>query len=87
MPQKATRGLVEDQWKLVLHPGLQGNIGTLANWLYMGARDLLTFPAKDLNLKKKDQIDVRTSDLYFANLARYAAGEPLSGVVDPDEGY
>lgn len=73
VPQKATRGLMEDQWKLLLHPGLAGPVGTLASWLYRSAPELVTVPAKDLGLKKKDQIDVRQSDLYFANLARYAA--------------
>ncbi len=72
VPQKATRGLLEDSWKLLLHRNLLGPVGLLASWLYRSAADIVTVPAKDLGLKKKDHIDPRTSDLYFANLARYA---------------
>ena len=73
VPPKATQGLSEDSWKLVAHEELYGPVGTLAAWLYRSAPDFVTVPAKDLNLKKKDQIDVRQSELYFANLARYVA--------------
>lgn len=71
VPQKASRGLMEDQWRFVLHPDIHGPIGTLAAGLFRSAPDVLTHQAKDLGLKKKDHIDPRQSDLYFASLARY----------------
>jgi len=71
VPPKATQRLLEEQWPLVLHPDLSNPVGQLVAWLYRSAPDMFTRPAKDLNLKKKDQIDVRTSDLYFANMVRY----------------
>ncbi|MBN1960214.1 MAG: hypothetical protein JW841_04650 [Deltaproteobacteria bacterium] len=73
VPPKAARGLIEDQWKSLLHPETQNPVGILASWIYRSAAQFVTVPAKDLGLRKKDQIDVRQSDLYFANLARYAA--------------
>ncbi|MBI5508893.1 MAG: tetratricopeptide repeat protein [Deltaproteobacteria bacterium] len=71
VPQKATQRLLEEQWPLLLHPDLAGPVGVLSAWLYRSAPDVFTEPAAKRNLKKKDQIDVRTSDLYFANMMRY----------------
>lgn len=71
VPQRATQGMIEDQWKVILHPGLLGPIGALAATLYRGAPDFFTVPERDLGLRKKDQIDVRQSELYFANMMRY----------------
>lgn len=71
VPAKASRGMLDEQWQMVLHPDLSGPIGTLAAALYRAAPDVLTIASKDLNLKKKDLIDVRQSDLYFANMMRY----------------
>jgi hypothetical protein len=72
VPPKATQRLIEDHWQLLLHPDLGNPVGQLASWLYRSAPDLFTRPAVDLGLKKKDQIDIRTSDLYLANMVRYA---------------
>jgi tetratricopeptide (TPR) repeat protein len=73
VPPRATRRLVEDQWHLLLDPELRNPVGTLATWLYRSAPDLFTRPARDLGLRRRDQIDVRSSDLYFANMMRYVA--------------
>ncbi len=56
---------------MILHPGLSGTIGQLAAALYRTAPDFVTVAAKDLNLKKKDFIDVRTNELYLATRMRY----------------
>lgn len=77
VPAKAVQGLTEDLWKTVMHPDLLGPIGVLCAWLYRSAPDILTVPAKDLGLKKKDQIDIRASEIYVASLARYV-GKVLS---------
>ncbi|MFC1609369.1 tetratricopeptide repeat protein, partial [Myxococcota bacterium] len=73
VPPRATQRLIEDQWQLLLHPDLKNPVGTLAAWLYRSAPDFFTKPARDLGLRRRDQIDVRSSDLYFANMMRYVA--------------
>ena len=82
VPPRASRGLSEDYWKLVLDPVVNEPIGTLAALLYRTAPDAVTVPAKDLGLKKKDQLDVRQSELYFANMVRYVAGALTLPPVD-----
>lgn len=71
IPALATQSLSDDQWPMLLHPDLNGPVGQLAANLYRAAPDFCTVPAKDLNLKKKDFIDVRTNELYLATRMRY----------------
>jgi tetratricopeptide (TPR) repeat protein len=73
LPAKAMRGLGEDQWAAVLLPALHGPLGKLVTLLYRLAPTFVTVPAKDLGLKKKDQIQVQSSELYFATLVSQTA--------------
>ncbi len=71
IPALASQSLNDDQWPMLLHEGLNGPVGHLAANLYRAAPDFCTVAAKDLNLKKKDFIDVRTNELYLATRMRY----------------
>ncbi|MBC7794909.1 MAG: hypothetical protein H7Z43_14485, partial [Clostridia bacterium] len=71
IPALATQSLTEDSWPMILHSDLFNPIGQLAALLYRTAPDYVTRPAKDLDMKKKDFIDVRTSELYLATRMRY----------------
>lgn len=82
VPPRASRGLSEDQWQLLLDPVMAGPIGVLISTLYRAAPEFVTVPAKDLGLKKKDQLDVRQSELYFASMVRYVAGVLTLPLVD-----
>lgn len=82
VPQMATQSLTEDHWPLLLHADVMNPIGQLAATLYRAAPDFVTEPAKELGLKKKDFIDVRTHELYLATRMRYVG--KLLGVQGVD---
>lgn len=71
VPARASRALSEDDWSTLLDPLLNGPIAQAAAAVVRNATDLVTVPPKDLNLRKKDQLDVRQSELYFASMVRY----------------
>ena len=79
LPPKAARPLTDAQVRDHLLPAiLKGPLGELVSALYKYAPDPFTKPMKDLGLKKKEQIDVKSSQLFFVNIYKYVAGA-LSG--------
>jgi hypothetical protein len=50
--------------------------------LYKASADTFTRPAKDLELKKKDAIDLKSSQLFFVNILKYCVGALNAPVVD-----
>ncbi len=72
VPARATQGLMSEAWGTVTHPAVHGPIANMVSALYRAAPDAVTHTPKDLGLAKKHFVDVRSSDLYFANLIRYA---------------
>lgn len=83
VPAKAQKPLNEAMVKEhLLHPNMKGGIGDLAAGLYKAAPDLFTKPAKDLDLKKKDLIDVKSSQLFFVNILKYVQGALNAPPVD-----
>ncbi len=73
VPPQGQGALREDSWALLRHPGLDNVIGKTVVELYRVAREHFMFPIKQHGLKKKDYVDCRNSDLWFANWVRYAA--------------
>lgn len=69
VPPKAEETLNEELWSEVSHPNLSGPLAQLLTVLYRNAYDFVSFAPKELGLRKKDRIDVRSSDLYFARIA------------------
>ncbi|MCC6809135.1 MAG: hypothetical protein IT381_17030 [Deltaproteobacteria bacterium] len=83
VPAKAQKPLTEAIVKEhLLHPNLKGGIGDLAAGLYKSAPDMFTKTAKDLDLKKKDLIDVKSSQLFFVNILKYVQGALAAPMVD-----
>lgn len=83
LPPKAQRPLTEQLIRdHLLHPGAKTAIGELCAQLYRNAPDQLTKSTKDLNLKKKELLDIRTSQLFFANVFKYVAGVLAAPAID-----
>ncbi len=82
VPSRASRGVSEDLWREVMLPEVYQPIGALCASLYRTIPDFVTVPPKDLGLRKRDQLDVRQSELYFANMVRYVAGALTIPPVD-----
>ncbi len=83
IPAKAQKPLTEALVREhLLHPNLKGGIGELATGLYKAAPDLFTKTAKDLDLKKKDMVDLKSSQLFFVNILKYVQGAMSAPNVD-----
>lgn len=73
IPPRAASSLREEHWRLVKHPSVDNStIGRVSTELFKLGRDIFLRPAKDLGLRKKDQIEVRGSELLFVTLVNYA---------------
>jgi tetratricopeptide (TPR) repeat protein len=69
---QASRSLDDDAWALLLHERVKGPLADIMTLLALHARPMFAQREKDLGLSpKKDELDVQTSMLFFANMFKY----------------
>jgi tetratricopeptide (TPR) repeat protein len=70
---QASRPLDNALWALLLHERVKGPLADVMTLLALHARAMFVLREKDLGLNpKKDELDVRGSMLFFANMFKYA---------------
>ena len=70
--EQATRALDDAAWATLLHEKLKGPLADVMTLLALHARPMFLQKEKDLGLNpKKDELDVRGSMLFFANMFKY----------------
>jgi hypothetical protein len=80
--EQASRALDHEGWALLLHERLRGPLADVMTLLALHARPVFVQREKDLGLNpKKDELDVKGSMLFFANMFKYVERTlGLSGV-------
>ncbi|HSD22085.1 MAG TPA: tetratricopeptide repeat protein [Anaeromyxobacter sp.] len=69
---QASRPLDDALWALLLHERVKGPLADLMTLLALHARAMFVLRERDLGLNpKKDELDVRGSMLFFANMFKY----------------
>jgi golgin subfamily B member 1 len=70
--EQASRSLDDDAWAMLLHDRAKGPLADILTLLALHARPMFVQREKDLGLNpKKDELDVQSSMLFFANMFKY----------------
>lgn len=82
LPQRGRQAMTEENWASIIEAICYEPVAHLATQLFRYAPEAVTMSAKELGLKKKDLVELRTTELYIANVIRYSAETLMLPLLD-----